>query len=477
MTIDKVLVVDDEPLMRNFLAETLRRKNIDVTVAENGRKALDLLKKTPFDLVITDMKMPDITGIDILRYVKETSPNTFVVVITGFGSIENAVEAMHLGAFNYLIKPFYPETIETVIDKASEQLALMQENDYLRNELRGVHRGVTGQIDTISHNHGELPSEVVGNSPELKKILSDVMRIAKSNANVFIHGESGTGKEVIAHAIHYNSLRKDKPFIKVNCAAVPDTLIESEFFGHEKGSFTGANAKRSGRFELANTGTLLLDEVTEIPLLLQAKLLRVIQEQEFERVGGSRPIKVDVRLISTSNRDMREAISQKVLREDLYYRLNVVPIYLPPLRERRDDILPLANYFLKKACIENQKNIQEKIFTPECEKLLLNYPWPGNARELANVIERAIVMDNGSRIAPEHLCIEIPLGPSFATPHGTGTSCITLPLGTPLHELERRLIIETLHQQQNNPNKAAELLGISARKLRSKLASYQLTNE
>ncbi|MGZ3732945.1 MAG: sigma 54-interacting transcriptional regulator, partial [Parachlamydiaceae bacterium] len=219
-------------------------------------------------------------------------------------------------------------------------------------------------------------------------------------------------------------------------------------------------------FELANTGTLLLDEVTEIPLLLQAKLLRVIQEQEFERVGGTRPVKVDVRLISTSNRDMKEAILQKVLREDLYYRLNVVPLYLPPLRERREDILPLAHHFLKKACIENGKNLQEKFFTPESEALLLNYPWPGNVRELANIIERAIVMDNSPQIAPEHLCIE-----SLSHKPGNGSS-ITLPLGTPLEELEKRMIIETLHQQQNDATKAAKLLGITPRKLKSKLASY-----
>ncbi|MGZ3732441.1 MAG: sigma-54-dependent transcriptional regulator, partial [Parachlamydiaceae bacterium] len=225
MSIDKVLVVDDEPLMRNFLAETLQRKNIEVTLAESGRKALDLLKHVSFDLVITDMKLSEITGIDILRYVKEVSPHTFVVVVTGFGSIENAVEAMRLGAFNYLIKPFYPETIETVIDKVNDQLALLHENDYLRHELRGPHRSIPNGMDISNAKKNESPIEVIGNSPVIKKILADVMQIAKSNANIFIHGESGTGKEVIAHAIHYNSLRKERPFIKVNCAAVPDTLI------------------------------------------------------------------------------------------------------------------------------------------------------------------------------------------------------------------------------------------------------------
>ena len=436
MSIDKVLIVDDEPVMLNFLAETLQRKNMDVTVAKEGRQALELLKSTSFDLVITDMKMPGITGMDVLKNVKEVSPSTFVIIITGFGSIENAVEAMRLGAFNYLIKPFSPETIETVIDKAVQQKALIDENDYLRGQ---VWRNHGGPIQYVAANHEGQESNsvtVIGESPVLKNIMSDVMLIAKSNANVFIHGESGTGKEVIAHAIHYNSLRKNRPFIKVNCAAVPDTLIESEFFGHEKGAFTGANVKRSGRFELANAGTLLLDEVTEIPLILQAKLLRVIQEQEFERVGGSKPIKVDVRLISTSNRDIKKAIAEKTLREDLFYRLNVVPIYLPPLRERREDIIPLAEYFLKKLCFENHKDPENKFFTSESRKLLLDYPWPGNVRELSNVIERAIVMDNGQKIAPEHLRLD---GPITSIKEA---SVITLPIGTPLHLLEKQMIIK-----------------------------------
>lgn len=466
MSIDKILVVDDEALMRNFLAETLRRKQIEVVTAADGRQALELFNASHFDMVITDMKMPGLSGIELLRTIKEISPSTFVVVITGFGSIENAVEAMRLGAFNYLIKPFSPETIETVIEKASQQQALVEENQYLRQQVRENHGG----SPAFSSQPTENSVKVVGQSPALRAILNDVMRVAKSNANVFIHGESGTGKEVIAHAIHYNSLRQDKPFIKVNCAAVPDTLIESEFFGHEKGAFTGANAKRCGRFELAHGGSLLLDEVTEIPHLLQAKLLRVIQEHEFERVGGNKPIKVDVRLISTSNRDMKEAIQQKVLREDLYYRLNVVPIYLPPLRERREDIIPLAEYFLQKLCVENHKDPSSKSFTPESKQTLLNYSWPGNARELANVIERAIVLDNGPQIAPEHLRLENTL---VVTPC---PASISLTVGTSLEELEKQLIIETLHREHNNAVKAAELLGITPRKLRSKLAAYKLSN-
>lgn len=463
MSIDKILVVDDEAIMRSFLAETLQRKLIDVTTAANGKEALEVIKQSHFDMVITDLKMPGMSGIDLLREIKEISPNTIVVVITGYGSIESAVEAMRHGAFNYLIKPFAPETIETLIDKAREMQAMVAENHYLREQYKNRHSSLL----TENVHPGDGHINVIGESPVLKGILRDVLQIAKSNANVFIHGESGTGKEVIAHAIHYNSLRSGKPFIKVNCAAVPDTLIESEFFGHEKGAFTGANNKRLGRFELAHGGTLLLDEVTEIPLLLQAKLLRVIQEQEFERVGGSKPINVDVRLVSTSNRDMKEAIKEKVLREDLYYRLNVVPIYLPPLRERKEDIMPLAYHFLKKLCLENHKDPEGQSFTKESCQALLDYSWPGNARELANVIERAIVMENGPLIAPEHLRIDTDLAIE-----SKDNAQIVLPIGTSLEELEKKLIIETLHCQLGDAEKAAKVLGITPRKLRSKLAGY-----
>lgn len=456
MSIEKILIVDDEMIVRNFLAETLRRKNLDVTTAENGQKAISILKDQSFDLVITDMKMPDITGIDVLRKVKELSPSTIVVVITAFGSIENAVEAMRLGAFNYLIKPFSPDTIEAIIEKAREHLSLVEENHYLRQQVSG--------------GSGESGGAVIGESPIMKKVLENVKMIAQSNASVFITGESGTGKEVIASAIHNSSPRANRPFIKVNCAAIPETLIESEFFGHEKGAFTGANAKRLGRFELANGGTLLLDEVTEIPPLLQAKLLRVIQEQEFERVGGTKPVKVDVRLISTSNRDIKEAIANKVLREDLYYRLNVVPIHLPPLRERREDILPLATYFLEKMCKENHKS--GKQFDDAAKQKLQAYAWPGNVRELANIIERAVVMDAGGVITPSSLYIEggqeaLPTSPIPLNNHGAA-----LPVGITLQELEKRFIIETLQAQNNNRTKTAEVLQISIRTLRNKLQEY-----
>lgn len=454
MTIEKILIVDDEILVRNFLAETLRRKGFDVATAENGTKAVNQLKETTFDLVITDMKMPDLTGIDVLKKVKELSPATVVVIITAFGSIENAVEAMRLGAFNYLIKPFSPDSIEAVIEKAKEHSALVEENHYLRQQL--------------STGNGRPGQKVICESPAMKKILSQVAQVATSNASVFIHGESGTGKEVIAQAIHAGSLRANRPFIKVNCAAVPETLIESEFFGHEKGAFTGANTRRLGRFELANGGTLLLDEITETPQGLQAKLLRVTQEQEFERVGGSKPVKVDVRLISTSNRDMKEAIAEKLIREDLYYRLDVVPIYLPALRDRKEDIVPLAEYFLEKSAADNHREIKK--LSTEAKKKLLAYNWPGNVRELSNVIERAVVMDNAPQVDPDHLFIE-----ASAPPEKPAKKIAAKPAGTStLQEIEKLHIMETLLAHGNNKTKTAEALGISPGTLRTKIQEYKI---
>ena len=385
MSIEKVLVVDDEEILRNFIAETLLRLNLDVTTAANGKIALNLIKENNYDLIFTDMKMPELTGIDLLKEVRTISPSTLVIVVTAYGSVENAVEAMRLGAFNYLIKPFSPETIEAVVEKVKEHQQLVDENHYLRRE--------------VCQQGNSIKNPLIAESPAMKKIVKDIERIAKSNANIFITGESGTGKEVIASEIHFNSLRSNCPFIKVNCAAIPETLIESEFFGHEKGSFTGAHAKRLGRFELANKGSLLLDEITEVPISLQAKLLRVIQEQEFERVGGVKPVKVDVRIISTSNRNIEEAIKNKILREDLFYRLNVVPIHISPLRDRKEDIIPLAEFFIKKYCAES--HLEQKSLGKNAKDKLLSYSWPGNVRELANIIERSVVMERNSQISHE----------------------------------------------------------------------------
>lgn len=450
MAIEKILVVDDELILRDFIAETLKRRSLDVTTAENGTAALKLLKENSYDLVFTDMKMPDMTGIDLIKEAKKLVPETIFVVITAYASIENTVEAMRLGAFNYLVKPFTPDTIEAVIEKAEEHRQLVEENHYLREQ--------------VSTSNG-VGKEIIAKSPVMKQILKDVETVAKSNANIFITGESGTGKEVISSAIHAHSMRASQPFIKVNCAAIPETLIESEFFGHEKGAFTGAHAKRLGRFELANTGTLMLDEITEVPILLQTKLLRVIQEQEFERIGGTKPLKVDVRIVSTSNRDISQAIQEKVLREDLYYRLNVVPIHIPPLRERAEDIAPLAKFFVQKFCIES--HFAEKELAKDAVEKLLHYHWPGNVRELANIMERAVVMCPGDTISKEHIYID-----ALAVSQEVERSP-RLPIGITLKELEKQLIIETLKAENQNRTRAAEVLDISVRTLRNKLKEYE----
>lgn len=437
--IEKVLVVDDEPLMLRFISDVLRRQGKEVVSAENGADAIRLLGTEPFDLVITDMKMPLKNGLDVLKAARDLYPSILVILATAHGTIEAAVEAMKLGAFNYLIKPFSPEALEGVLEKAEEHLRLVKENKFYREDGKRPH--------------------LVAQSPAMKRILQDLEKIAKAQASIFITGESGTGKEVIASAIHELSARSQYPFIKVNCAAIPETLLESEFFGHERGSFTGAHMRKTGRFELADRGTLLLDEVTEIPLGLQPKLLRAIQEQEFERVGGMKPIKVNLRFLATSNRNMQEAIETKIFREDLFYRLNVVPIQIPPLRERREDILLLAHHFLERFCKENHKPLKK--FTEKAEKKLLDYPWPGNVRELANIIERTVVLDFDPVIDSEHLYVDS----SVMAPKA-------IKKGITLHEMEKQLILETLEANHQNRTRTADILGISVRTLRNKLHEY-----
>lgn len=449
MIIEKVLIADADEQVRNFLHPILRRKKCEVFPAENSEQALQLLHTHLFDLIITDIALTGSKDFEILKEAKAQNPQTVVILTTAYASVESAVEAMRLCAFNYLIKPFSEETIEAMLAKADQHLALLQENNYLKEE--------------ISTHSSRKKNLLIAESEMMKKILSDVAKIAKSASSVFISGESGTGKELIAHAIHSQSHRHSNPFIKVNCAAIPTSLLESEFFGHEKGAFTGAINKKLGRFELADTGTLLLDEVSEIPIELQAKLLRAVQEMEFERVGGVRPIRVDVRLISTSNRSMKETVESKLFREDLYYRLNVVPIHLPPLRERQKDIVPLAEFFLARLCEENGKPIKR---LTECAQIkLMAYHWPGNIRELANVMERTVVMNPSDTLEAEQLMLDHPTVPLKCPPP-------SLPIGITLAELEKRLILETLARENQNRTKTAEVLGISIRTLRNKLHLY-----
>lgn len=409
-------------------SETLLYSEGDITLAKNSQSLLQHLRGKNFDLVVLE-------DFDLLDLVKQEFPHIPVAVTPPIGSIAQAVEAMRKGALDYRVG-------QPTTNYIDQLLQLLRAPKKLKPSV-------------VKKNPYEL---ILSESMVMQKVLSDIEKIAQSSAAVFISGESGTGKEVIAHAVHYQSPRAARPFVKVNCAAVPESLIESEFFGHEKGSFTGALEQRMGRFEMAHQGTLLLDEVSEIPLGLQAKLLRVVQEQEFERVGGSKPIHVDVRLIATSNRNMKEMVDQKLFREDLFFRLNVIPIQLPPLRERKDDIVTLANYFLERFCEENQK--RKKQFSPAAQTCLIDYSWPGNIRELANTVERAVVMHTGDIIDIAHLHLD-PKAPAL----------LTLPMCNELTlaEMERRHILETLSKFNHNRTRTAEALGINVRTLRNKL--------
>ena len=397
MTIDSILVVDDEPLMRDLMSDMLKSLKYDVYTASNGLEALDVLAKTNVDVTISDLKMPQMDGMSLLAAIKKEYPYIPVLIMTAHGTVETAVEAMTLGAFNFILKPFTIDAIKALLSKAEDHRKMVNENRFLKKE--------------VTKTKGNTSVEkAVFNSPKMKRILENIDAIAESKSNVFIYGESGTGKEVISKMIHERSRRSNETYIRVNCAAITETLWESEFFGHEKGAFTGADKKRIGRFELANNGTLLLDEITEIPQSMQAKLLRIVQEKNFERVGGSKTIDVDVRLVSTSNRTLDDIMTKHGFRQDLYYRLNVIPIHIPPLRERREDIIPLAEYYLGYMSRENHKRIRG--YTKDAKEKLLAYHWPGNVRELINVVERAVVLSNSNEITDDLIAVQ----PTTLTP-------------------------------------------------------------
>ena len=449
MAMQHVLVVDDEPLIRKFLVETLKRMGFTVHDAPDGTQALQRVKAETYDLIFTDLKMPGLDGMELLRAVRKASPESVVIMMTAYATVETAVEAMKMGAFDYIIKPFSPDQIELVTRKASERQSLIDENRYLRSEI------------LKEFGFGEI----IGNAPVMHDIFEVVKKVAMSRATVLVQGESGTGKELVARAIHFNSTRANAAFIKLNCAALPESLLESELFGHEKGAFTGAMARRPGRFELAHGGTLLLDEISEIPLSLQAKLLRVLQEREFERVGGTRSIKVDVRIVATTNRNLDEEIEAKRFREDLFFRLNVIPITLPPLRKRPGDVPLLAEHFVERYCRENNRPLKQ--ITPEALEAMAHYSWPGNVRELQNVLERAVVLDADEAIGFDHLTLREPGG-------GSDSDEIVDAVGTTVAEMERRLILKTLEALGGSRGRTADMLKISVRTLRNKLNQYRV---
>ena len=470
MQFEKIIIVDDDPIIRRMLVSHLQKQNQVALGVMNAQQALEEQKKEPADLMIVDLQLPDASGLEVMQQVKKTHPNVDVIIITGFGTIESAVDAMKLGAANYLLKPFTLEQFDVALNQLIQQRQLRSENSYLREQQ---------QVSS---------PELLFSSTPMESVQKLIQRVAPTNATVLIQGESGTGKELVARAIHANSSRKDKPYIKVNCAAVPENLLESEFFGHEKGSFTGASVKREGRFELASGGTLLLDEVTEISLGLQAKLLRAIQEQEFERVGGNRTIRVDVRIIATSNRDLLKAVEKGIFRQDLYFRLNVVPISIPALRER-----PGEAFFLIEAFIERfarRHNKPTPVLSPDAIHKINSYPWPGNVRELQNCAERAIILWDGvEMIQFDDLIPNLTFSPpptlANATPASlVQNSSITIQnvlesssKGFPsVAEMEKQLIIEALQRTKGNRNEAAKLLDINVRTLRNKLKEYSETD-
>lgn len=448
----KILVVDDEKSMRDFLSIMLNKEGYEVSTAGNGEDALRAVQAEIFDLVITDVKMPRIDGLEVLKMVKDVSPETVVLMITAFATTETAVEAMKLGAYDYITKPFKVEEIRLVIRKALEKRSLRKENILLRREMES-RAGF---------------ENFIGKSPPMQGVFSLIRQVADTRSTVLITGESGTGKELVARAVHFNSSRKTGPFVTVNCGALPETLLESELFGYMKGAFTGAVSNKQGLFEAANGGTIFLDEISATTPALQIKLLRVLQEREFKRVGGTADVKVDVRVIAASNKDLLSEVKSGAFREDLYYRLNVLPIQLPPLRERKEDIPPLVEFFLRKF----SGGGEPKRMTPEAMKILISNRWPGNVRELENTVERLVILASGDTIRLEHVpdmvrneqpCSE--LIPSDIPDGG-------IDLGLLLENAEKTLLRKALDKTGGVKTEAAKILGLSFRSFRHRLQKY-----
>ncbi len=447
-----ILVIEDETAQLQTLTGFLEKQRFEVVGSPSGAKGIEIARERNIDLVLTDYRMPGKDGLEVLREIKSINPEIVVILMTAYGTEEIAVQAMKEGAFDYLTKPIILDELEITVRKALERKQLVSENMELRRQLEGRY-----------HFH-----EIVSGSAEMEEVINTAARAARSKATVLIRGESGTGKELIARAIHYTSPRKDSPFVAVNCAALSENLLESELFGHEKGAFTGADRQRKGRFEQADGGTLFIDEVGDIPLSTQVKLLRVLQEREFERVGGNETIKVDVRVIAATNKDLEEMAESDEFREDLFYRLNVISIRIPTLRERRSDISTLISHFISRYAVENDKEIEG--VSKEAMDVLMKYDYPGNVRELENAIERAVVMARGTLITAEDLPVHI------RSTRSESESGYGIVVGKSLPEmvenLECHLIADALGESDGNQSKAAELLGISERNLRYKLKKY-----
>jgi two-component system NtrC family response regulator len=447
----KILIAEDEKAQRELLEGFLKKEGFSVEAASNGRQAIEKIERDFFDIAFLDYKMPELDGLQTLREIRKRFPDLPVVMMTAYGTVETAVASMKEGALDYLTKPIDLEELLLIIQKVLERSTLIRENKDLKTRLQERY--------TFQN--------IIYGSPKMEEVMGLIARVAPSQATVLIRGESGAGKELIANAIHYASARSEKPFVKMSCSAIPETLLESELFGHEKGAFTGAIQKRIGRFEEADSGTLFLDEIGELSPSTQVKLLRILQEKEFQRLGSNLNLKTDVRIITATHRNLEEAMRNGLFREDLYYRLNVISIHLPPLRERREDIPLLIDHFLKKYSEINQKKIQD--LSKEARILLLRHSYPGNVRELENLIERAVVLCRGEVITTQDLPFHLQEGPSEKQWEVSGK---TKTLPDSLEEIERDLIVKALHQYQGVQTRAAESLGISERVLRYKIKKY-----
>lgn len=442
-----ILIADDESDMRMTLTHALCRNGYSVEAASNGMEALEKFKRGKFSLVIADMKLPKMSGMEVLGEVKKISPQIPVIMITANGTIENAVEAMQEGALDYILKPFSAEVLESVLKKVGRN----------SNGQRKV------KLEAMDLSKGSGQTKVVTQDPKSLNILRLAKKIAPSRATVLIQGESGTGKEVLASFIHRHSGKAERPYVAINCASLPDGLAESELFGHEKGSFTGATNKKIGKFELANHGTIVLDEISEMPMPIQAKLLRAIQERVIDRVGGGKPIQIDVRIIAISNEDLRKAVNKGKFREDLFYRVNVIPFTIPPLRERKGDIPLLVQHFLEKYSSLNGRGMAT--ISDDALSVLIGLEWKGNVRELENTIERATLLTEHETILPEHLFLEDAANDKRKP--------IQIRSGMTVREMEKELIFKTLQEVNDNRTHAADMLGVSIRTLRNKLREYK----
>ena len=440
-----LLVADDDPGLRESLERTLTREGYRVLLASDGRAALERVQGGGIDLIVTDLKMPGLTGLELLRAAKAIAPDLDVILLTAFGTVEEAVKAMKDGAYDFLTKPFRREQLLKLIDKALERRQLIEKNKALQQRLDDL----LGQ------------GTMIGASPAFRRMMTLVEQVADSSATVLILGESGAGKEGVARAIHQRSARKNGPFVAVNCASLPENLLESELFGYEKGAFTGAAGRKEGRFELADTGTLFLDEIGDLSPITQPKILRVLQEGEFERLGATRTIRVDVRIVAATNQDLSQMVKEKRFREDLYYRLNVITVRVPPLRERHEDVRVLAQHYLRVYAAKNGRKLEG--FSNEALERLESYAWPGNVRELENLIERTVLLARKDRIDAEDLPEEV------AGVKRPPRDAILELVGTPLAEIEQRLLDETLRITGGNKTQAAKLLGIDVRTVARKL--------